>query len=93
MKGISRAIVKARYLILILSVILLIPSAIGYFRTRVNYDVLTYLPKEIETMKGQDILLDQFGTGAYCIYIVEGMEEQDVVRLKERSKRWSTYLM
>ena len=84
MNRISRTIVKARYLILILSVILLIPSAIGYFKTRVNYDVLTYLPKEIETMKGQDILLDQFGTGAYCIYIVEGMEEQDVVALKEK---------
>ena len=84
MNRLSKAIVKSRYLILILSVILLIPSAIGYLKTRVNYDVLTYLPDEIETMRGQEILLDEFGTGAYCIYIVEGMEEQDIVALKSR---------
>ncbi len=89
MKGLSRAIVKARHLILILSVILLIPSAMGYFMTRVNYDVLTYLPDEIETMQGQEILLDEFGTGAYCIYVVEGMEEQDVVALKDRVREVS----
>lgn len=87
MNRLSKAIVKSRYLILILSVILLIPSAIGYLKTRVNYDVLTYLPDEIETMRGQEILLDEFGTGAYCIYIVEGMEEQDIVALKSRVEK------
>ena len=61
----GKAVVKLRIPILILSIFLLIPSAIGYFNTRVNYDILTYLPEEIETMKGQDLLLDEFGTGAF----------------------------
>ena len=59
MNKLSKLIVKLRYVILIAAVALLIPSAIGYFNTRVNYDILTYLPEDIETMQGQDILLDQ----------------------------------
>ena len=82
MNKLSQLIVKLRYVILIVSMALLIPSAIGYFNTRVNYDILTYLPKEIETMQGQDILLDQFGTGAFVLYVAEGMEEKDVAALK-----------
>ncbi len=82
MKKLSQLIVKLRYIILIVAFALLIPSAIGYFNTRVNYDILTYLPKDIETMKGQDILLDQFGTGAFVLYVCEGMEEKDVAALK-----------
>ena len=83
MNKLSHLIVKLRYIILIAAVALLIPSAIGYFNTRVNYDILTYLPKDIETMKGQDILLDQFGTGSFVLYVAEGMEEKDVAKLKE----------
>lgn len=82
MKGLSHLIVKLRYVILIVAIGLLIPAAIGYFNTRVNYDILTYLPKDIETMKGQDVLLDQFGTGAFVLYVAEGMEEKDVANLK-----------
>ena len=82
MNKLSNLIVKLRYVILIAAVALLIPSAIGYFNTRVNYDILTYLPKDIETMKGQDILLDQFGTGSFVLYVAEGMEEKDVAKLK-----------
>ncbi len=82
MNKLSHAIVKLRYVILIVAVALLIPSAIGYFNTRVNYDILTYLPEDIETMKGQDILLDQFGTGSFVLYVAEGMEEKDVANLK-----------
>ncbi|RKM63294.1 hypothetical protein D6856_04005 [Butyrivibrio sp. XB500-5] len=82
MKKLSKVIVKLRYIILILAFALLVPSAIGYFNTRVNYDILTYLPKDIETMKGQDILLDQFGTGSFVLYVAEGMEEKDVAKLK-----------
>jgi predicted RND superfamily exporter protein len=82
MNKLSHLIVKLRYVILIAAFALLIPSAIGYFKTRVNYDILTYLPKEIETMKGQDVLLDQFGTGAFVLYVAEGMEEKDVAKLK-----------
>lgn len=84
MKKLSEVIVKLRYVILIVSIALLIPSGIGYLKTRVNYDILTYLPKDIETMKGQDILLDQFGTGSFVLYVVEGMEEKDVALLKSK---------
>lgn len=84
MNKLSHLIVKLRYVILIVAIALLIPSAIGYFSTRVNYDILTYLPKDIETMKGQDILLDQFGTGSFVLYVAEGMEEKDVANLKSK---------
>ncbi|WP_035775265.1 efflux RND transporter permease subunit [Butyrivibrio sp. VCB2001] len=84
MNKLSKLIVKLRYVILIAAVALLIPSAIGYFNTRVNYDILTYLPEDIETMKGQDILLDQFGTGSFVLFVAEGMEEKDVAALKTK---------
>ena len=79
----GKAVVKLRIPILILSFLLLIPSAIGYFNTRVNYDILTYLPKDIETMKGQDILLDEFGTGAFSFCVVEGMDAKDIRTMRE----------
>ncbi len=79
----GKAVVKLRIPILILSFLLLIPSAIGYFNTRVNYDILTYLPKDIETMKGQDILLDEFGTGAFSFCVVEGMKPKDISAMRE----------
>lgn len=84
MKKFGKGVVKCRVLILILSVILLIPSAFGYFRTRVNYDILSYLPEEIETMKGQEILKDDFGIGAFSLCVVEGMENKDVCALEEK---------
>ncbi len=77
-------IVKNRIAIIILSLLLLIPSAFGYLGTRVNYDILYYLPKDIETMVGQDILVDEFGTGAFSFLIVDGMCEKDVSSLKEK---------
>ncbi len=79
----GKAVVKLRVPILILSLLLLIPSAIGYFNTRVNYDILTYLPEDIETMKGQDILLDEFGTGAFSFLVVEGMDAKDIAEMRE----------
>ncbi len=80
----GKAVVKSRVFILILSFLLLIPAGIGYVMTRINYDVLAYLPSEIDTMKGQEILKDQFGTGAYSMFICEGMEEKDVSALKKQ---------
>ena len=74
----GKGVVKYRIPILILAVLLLIPSGISYFNTRVNYDILSYLPGDIETMEGQDILLDEFGTGAFSFLIVEGMNNKDV---------------
>ena len=84
MLKLGEKIVSARVVILILSFVLLIPAAYGYIKTRVNYDILSYLPKDIETMEGQDILVDQFGTGAFSLYVVEGMEDKDVSALKSK---------
>ena len=84
MLQLGEKIVSARVVILILSFVLLIPAAYGYIKTRVNYDILSYLPKDIETMEGQDILVDQFGTGAFSLYVVEGMEDKDISALKEK---------
>lgn len=84
MEKLGRKIVKFRIPIFIISILLLIPATIGYVNTRINYDILCYLPDEIETMKGQDILVDEFGTGAYSMFICEGMENKDVSKLKEQ---------
>ena len=81
MEKIGRAIVKIRIPILVASFLLLIPAAFGYIKTRVNYDILYYLPKEIDTMQGQDILLDEFQKGAYAILITEGIEGNDLNQL------------
>ena len=83
----GKGIVKLRIPIFILSLVLLIPSALGYFHTRVNYDILTYLPGEIDTMKGQDILLDEFGTGAFSMCVVEGMEDKDVSAMRKEMEK------
>ena len=87
MVNFGKKVVKYRVLILILGVLLLIPSVFGYLNTRVNYDVLTYLPDNIETMKGQDILVNDFGTGAFSMFIGDGMEEKDVAELKEKIEK------
>lgn len=76
--------VKFRIPILIISILLLIPAGLGYVNTRVNYDVLTYLPEDIETMQGQDILVKDFGTGAFSMFIVDGMEDKEVSALKAK---------
>lgn len=84
MEKLGRKIVKFRIPIFIISILLLIPATIGYINTRVNYDILYYLPDDIETMKGQDILVDEFGTGAYSMFLCEGMENKDVAVLKQK---------
>lgn len=84
MKKISSLIVKKRMMILIISLVLLIPSVFGYISTKVNYDLLTYLPKEIDTMKGQDILKEDFGTGAFSMLVSENMKPKEVSALKEK---------
>lgn len=80
----GKLVVKLRIPILILAIILLIPSAIGYLKTRTNYDILTYLPKDIETMKGQEILAEDFGTGAFSMVVVEGLPNKDIAKLAEK---------
>lgn len=76
--------VKHRALILIISLVLLVPSLLGIINTRVNYDILSYLPENIETMKGQDILLDEFGKGGFSMVMINGMSDKDVVMTKKK---------
>lgn len=76
-------VVKCRIPILILAVALLVPSLIGMIMTRINYDMLTYLPDDIDTVVGQDILMDEFGKGAFSFVIIEGMDPEDVSSLRE----------
>ena len=84
MKKFGKVVVKLRIPILVLSFLLLIPSVLGYFNTRVNYDILYYLPSDIDTMQGQDILLDDFGKGAYAMVVVDGMNKSNVSKLVKK---------
>lgn len=83
MKKFGQKVVKYRVLIFVISLLLLIPSAFGFITTRINYDILSYLPQDMETMKGQDILLDEFGTGAFSLCVVEGMDEKDISAMRK----------
>ncbi len=84
MKKISKAIVKYRVVILVVSILLLIPSAIGMINTRVNYDILDYLPSGIDTVEGQDILQKDFGIGGFSMVMVQGMDTKGVSELKSK---------
>lgn len=87
MVKVGKKIVKFRVSILILSIILLIPAVWGYVNTRINYDVLTYLPEDIETMQGQEIMTNDFGIGAFSMLMVDGMEDKEIVKLKEKVEK------
>lgn len=80
----SKAVVKHRVLILILSLVLMVPSVLGMIATRVNYDMLDYLPGDMDTVKGQEELLKDFGKGAFSLIIVEDMPDKDVAALVEK---------
>ncbi len=84
MLGFGRAIARKRKIIVIIAFLLLIPSVFGFIGTRINYDVLTYLPKSIDTIRGQDILLDEFGKGGFAMVMVDGMETKEVAKLKAK---------
>ncbi len=87
MISVGKKIVKYRIPILIISILLLVPSVFGYINTKVNYDILYYLPDEIDTMVGQDVLLNDFGKGAFSMFLVEGMEKKDVAKLKSKIEK------
>ena len=87
MQKISSFIVKHNKLILIIAIILLIPSIIGYKSTRINYDILTYLPDTIKTVQGEDILSKDFKTGAYSIVVLDNMPTKDILKLEEKVKK------
>lgn len=83
----GKKVVKFKVPIFICSLLLLIPSIFGYVNTRVNYDILSYLPKDIETMVGQDILMDEFGTGAFSLFIADGMSMKDCSAVKKKIEK------
>lgn len=84
MKKISEFICKHRWLIVIFSGLLLIPALFGYMATKVNYDLLVYLPSDIETLKGQEILTDEFEMGAFSVAVVENLPQKDLLQLEEK---------
>ena len=83
----GKLVVDHKLIILIISLLLLIPSVIGMVNTRVNYDILSYLPKDIETMKGQDILMDDFGKGGFSLVMIEGMSDKEVSETKAKIQK------
>lgn len=83
----SKAVVKYRLPILILAVALLIPSVFGMVNTRINYDMLTYLPSDMDTVKGQDVLLEDFGKGAFSLVVAENMPDDEVAKTVDALKK------
>lgn len=79
----GKAVVKLRHAILVMALVLLIPSAIGMAKTHVNYDMLSYLPDDMESVKGQDLLMDEFHKGGFSILVLENMKTNDVTKLKK----------
>ncbi len=80
----SQWLVKHKAIVLVLGVLLIIPCAIGFINTRVNYDILSYLPKDIDTMKGQDILKEEFGQGGFSFVMVDGMTDKEVAEMADK---------
>ena len=83
----SKAVVKHRVLIVIVSLLLMIPSVFGMINTRINYDMLDYLPDNMDTVKGQEDLLEDFGKGAFSFIVVEGMPDKDVADLASKIEK------
>ena len=84
--GFSKAVVKWRVPILVLAVLLMIPAVFGMIGTRINYDMLDYLPEDMDTVIGQNALLQEFNKGAFSFVIVEDMPENEVANLCDRFK-------
>ena len=82
----GKAICQHSKLILILALLLLIPTIIGMNATRINYDILVYLPSDIETIQGEKILSDEFNMGAFSVVILEDMQTKDIIKLTEKIK-------
>ena len=80
-------IAKHRILIVLIGILLLIPSVIGTIKTRINYDILSYLPESLETVKGQDVMVDEYGMGAFAMVVVEDTDMKDIQKLADQA-RW-----
>ena len=85
--SLAKAIVKSRVVILIIAFILIVPSVLGMAFTRVNYDLLNYLPENLDTVKGQHLVMDDFGKGAFSFLIIEDMDDKDVVKIEDKIKK------
>ena len=90
MQKFSQLICKHRKLVLIIALLLLIPSVLGMTATRVNYDILVYLPEDIETLQGQKILQDDFNMGAFSIVVLENMDTKDIQDLENKFREFDT---
>ena len=77
-------IAKHRFIILLLGILLLIPSFIGMAKTRINYDLLSYLPESLETVEGQDVMVDEYGMGAFAMVVVEDTDMKDIQKLADQ---------
>ena len=84
MKKIGNFIVNHSVLIIIISLLLLVPAIFGFIKTRINYDILVYLPDDVETVKGEKILTDDFGIGSYAFIIVDNMSNNDILKLEKK---------
>ena len=87
MYTIGKVICKYRKIILVVSILLLIPAIIGMKATRINYDILVYLPDNIETIKGENILSEDFNMGAFSMVILHNMQTKDIVKLESEIKK------
>jgi uncharacterized protein len=87
MKKIKDFIINHSLMVVIISLVLLIPAAIGYYKTKINYNILVYLPEDIDTIKGQDILTDDFGIGAFSFVMVDNMSNYDILKLEDKIKK------
>ena len=87
MIGVGKFIARHRYIMLLIAILLLIPSALGFLKTRVNYDLLSYLPESLDTVAGQDIMVDEFGSGGFAMVVVEGMDMKDVQKLEDKYRQ------
>ncbi len=90
MKNVCNIIVKQKFLILLVTLLLMLPSIIGYVATKINYDILVYLPSDIETLKGEKILTDDFNMGAFSIVVADNMESKDIIKLEEKFRNIET---
>lgn len=86
MKKFSKFVSNHSLLIVIISFILLIPAMIGYVKTKVNYDILIYLPESVDTIKGENILTDEFGLGAYAFVMTSNKSSKDILALENKLK-------
>ena len=87
MKKVGNYIVNHSLLIIIISLLLLIPAVFGFIKTRINYDILVYLPDDVETVKGEKILTEDFGIGSYAFIIVDNMSNSDILKLENKLRK------